>query len=219
MKAWSFSSMNMFYTCPRQYELTKVKNLIPYTETEATIWGSEVHTALENYMLGEPISDKYLQFKPYADKIIALPGDKFYERKFALTKNLTPTNFGADDAWVRGIIDVGVVNGDRAIALDWKTGKVRPDSDQLKLFAAFIFEHYPDVETVSTRYVWLKFNEVTKETYARSDLPGIWSHFMAKALRLEQAYANNKWVPKPSGLCAGWCGAGRSNCEHWSPRR
>lgn len=219
MKAWSFSSMNMFYTCPKQYELTKVKNVIPYTETEATIWGSEVHEAIENYCIGVPLHDKYLPFKPYADKVLAMPGEKFFERKFALTKNLTPTDFEADDAWVRGIIDVAVVDGNRAIALDWKTGKVRPDSDQLKLFAAFIFEHYPAVDTVSTRYVWLKFNQVTKETYARSDLPGIWAHFMAKARRLEQAYATNKWIPKPSGLCAGWCGAGRAHCIHWSPRR
>lgn len=221
MRAWSFSSMNMFYTCPRQYDLTKNQNLIPYTESEATLWGSEVHEALENYLLeDEPLlGDKFLRYKPFADKIMSLPGERFIERKFALTKNLTPCDFEAQDAWVRGIIDVGVVNGAKAIVADWKTGKIRPDSDQLKLFAAFIFEHYKQVDTVSTAYVWLAHDKVTKERYTRAQLPDIWKHFLMKAERLEQAYERNKWIPKPSGLCAGWCGAGKEQCEFWSPRR
>jgi ATP-dependent exoDNAse (exonuclease V) beta subunit len=203
------------------YDLTRNKNLIPFTDTVHTIWGKEVHTALEHRVLGPPHEtedDKFKAYYPFADKVASLPGEKFVERQFALTKNLTPTTFGAQDAWVRGIIDIGVVHGNKALVADWKTGKIRPDSDQLKLFAAFIFEHYKEVERVSTVYVWLAHNKVTKEKYTRADLPGIWQHFMGKANRLEQAYAKDKWIPKPSGLC-GWCGAGQKNCEFWFKRK
>lgn len=218
-RPWSFSSLNMYRTCPRQYELTKVKNVIPYTETEATKWGSEVHLALENYAKDStPLGENFVRYKPWVDKILSMPGEKFFEREFALTRNLTPTGFEDDNAWCRGIIDVGVIDGSRAATFDYKTGKVRPDSDQLKLFALFVFYHYPEVDTVKTAYLWLAHNKTTVETYHRKHIPALLSHFMTHSAKLEQSYTRNKWPPKPSGLCNGWCGAGKAHCEFWSPR-
>jgi len=218
MRTWSFSSMNTYITCPKQYELTYVNPVIPYTETEATIWGTRVHEALEHYGRdGVELKDEFLPYKKYVDKILSLPGEKLFEQKFAFTRNLEYTDFDAANAWCRGIIDVAIVDGDRAIAADYKTGKVRPDSDQLKLFAAFIMQKHPEVKSVRTVYLWVKFGKTTTETYTRSDLPAIWQHFMAKAARLEKSYESNRWVAKPSGLCRGWCGAG-GHCVHWSPR-
>ena len=220
MRAWSFSSLNMYTTCPRQYELTKVKNVIPYTETEATKWGSLVHGVLEAYLKGEAeLTSDFIRYKPWADKIKSLGGDLGIEWQFALSKGLLPTKFNDDAAWCRGIIDVKVVNGNKAFVGDWKTGKVRPDSDQLKLFAAATMQHHPEVNTVKTAYMWLAHDSTTQETYTRTDLPAIWQHFMVKVARLESSYEKNRWVPKPSGLCNGWCGAGKAHCEFWAPRR
>ena len=126
--------------------------------------------------------------------------------------------FADDSAWCRGIIDVKVLNGNRAFVADWKTGKVRVGSDQLKLFAAATLEHHPAINTVTTAYIWLGHNRISKETYRRSDLPAIWTHFMQKVARLENSYAKDRWIPKPSGLCNGWCGAGKAHCEFWSPK-
>lgn len=219
MRTWSFSSMSTFCNCPRQYALTYVTPVIPYQETEATKWGTEVHLALEEYGRdGKPLDGKFAAFKPYADKIITLPGEKFFERQFALTRNLTPCGFDDPDAWCRGVIDLGTVDTNRAFVADYKTGKVRADSDQLKLFAAFIMQHYPDVQSVKTAYLWLAHKKTTVETYTRADLPAIWQHFMVKAARIEKAYESDKWVPRPSGLCRGWCGATKKHCEFWSPR-
>ena len=55
-----------------------------------------------------------------------------------------------EDVWVRGVIDIGVIGSDTAYLLDWKTGKHRPDSDQLKLFAALAFAIYPWISNVVT---------------------------------------------------------------------
>ena len=235
MRTWSFSSMNKFETCPRQYNLTYNAKVIPFQDTVHTIWGKEVHSALEGYVkqrMGAPdevlpvlqelapLDDKYLPYVRWADRVLDMPGEKLIEWEFALTKSLTPTHFKDQTAWCRGVIDVAVINGDKAIAIDWKTGKVRPDSDQLKMFAAVIMQQYPHVQSVRTVYVWLAHDQTTVETYRRDvDLPAIWRHFMAKAQRLEQAYEKDKWIPKPSGLCAGWCGAGAAHCEFWSPRK
>lgn len=219
MRVQSFSSMNTYNTCPKQYYLTYVDPVIPYQETDATRWGTEVHLALEEYCRdGKPMPNGILQFQPFGDKIRALPGDKYYEIEMALTKNLQPTAFDSPDAWVRGIIDVLVVNGDKALVNDWKTGKVRADSDQLKLFAGFVMQTFPEVNTVKTVYSWIAHKKTTVETYTRSDLPGIWDHFNVKMARIEASYDKDRWVPKTSGLCNGWCGAGK-HCEFWRPKR
>jgi len=220
MRAWSFSSLNQYYTCPRQYDLQRNKQVIKFSESVETLWGKEVHRAMEESMQeGLPMVERFAAFQPYVDKIKALSGERFVEWEFALTKSLTPTGFKDENAWCRGIIDVGVVDGDRALVCDWKTGKVRPDSDQLKLFAAATMAHYPNVQTVKTAYVWLAHGCTTPETYTRADLPKIWEHFIIKVKHLERAYQHDKWTPKPSGLCRGWCGAGLSNCEFWEPKR
>lgn len=219
MRCWSFSSMNVYYTCPRQYDLQYNKKVIPYQETEATLYGSRVHLALEEYGRdGKPVPGDCKPFTKYVDKILKLDGTPFFERQFALTRNLEPCGFDDKDAWCRGIVDIGVVGAGRALAADYKTGKIRPDSDQLKLFAGFIMQHEP-VDKVRTSYLWLKHDSMTTESYNREDLPGIWQHFIAKANKLERSYEKDKWVPKPSGLCRGWCGAGRDHCEFWSPKR
>lgn len=220
MRAWSFSSLNLYTTCPRQYYLTKVASVIPYTETEATKWGSAVHLALEEYVRdGKELSDDFVAYKKVADKILALPGERFVEKEFALTSNLEPCDFKDEAAWCRGIIDVGVIGNKKAFVGDYKTGKIRPESDQLKLFAAFIFTHYPDIEEVKTAYIWLAHGKSTVEKYKRDQLPDIWEHFMTKAEKLKRSYEKDRWVPKPSGLCNGYCGAGSSHCEFWSPKR
>jgi len=219
MRTWSFSSLNTYYNCPRQYDLQYNKKVIPYQETEATLYGSRVHLALEEYGRdGKPVPDDCKPFTKYVDKILKLDGEPFFEKEFALTRNLEPCDFKDSAAWCRGIVDIGSVGTDRALCADWKTGKVRPDSDQLKLFAGFAMQHYP-VDKVRTSYVWLKFGGMTTETYTRDELPKIWEHFFTKTRKLELSYEKDKWVPKPSGLCQGYCGAGREHCEFWSPRR
>lgn len=219
MRVWSFSSMSTFVNCPKQYQLTYVNPVIPYQETEATIWGSSVHKALEDYVgAGIELNEKYHPYRKWGDKILSMPGEKFVEKQMALNANLEPVGFDDKSAWCRGIIDVCIIDGKRAATFDYKTGKVRPDSDQLKLFAGFVFQHYPEVEYVKTAYIWLKFDQTTVKKYTRDDLPEIWEHFMAKSERLKKAYEKDVWVPKPSGLCRGWCGAGK-HCDFWSPRR
>ena len=220
MRCQSFRSMNTYYTCPKQYQLTYVTPVIPYQETEATRWGTEVHKALEDYCRdGTEMPDKCSQFKPFGDKIKALPGEKLYEQEMALTKSLQPTAFDSPDAWMRGIVDVLVLNGDKALVNDWKTGKIRPDSDQLKLFAGFVMQTYPEVNVVKTVYSWVVHKKTTVETYKREDLPDIWNHFITKMAKIEASYEKDRWVPKTSGLCNGWCGATKEHCEFWRPRR
>jgi ATP-dependent exoDNAse (exonuclease V) beta subunit len=133
-------------------------------QTEATLWGNKVHKALELFALGkQPLPEEMQEYGRYVEKILSYEGRRVVEERVALTKDFRPTTWMAKDVWVRGIIDIGVVGSETAYLLDWKTGKHRPDSDQLKLFAALAFAKYPWVSKVVTGFIFLKPKKFEKE--------------------------------------------------------
>ena len=213
-KPWSYSALTAFETCPKRYQITRVTKQIVEPQTEATRWGNKVHKALEQYAKGEkPLPPDLEEYGRYVRKIQAIEGRRVVEQRVALTKDFRQTKWMAKDGWVRGIIDIGVVGSETAYLLDWKTGKHRPDSDQLKLFAALAFAMYPWIDNVVTGFIWLKVEKFDKEKFSREQLTDIWNDFMPRLNRLAIAYDGDKWLPKPSGLCKNWCPVGRNLCE------
>ena len=74
---WTFSKIKEFDTCPRKYEGTYVTKEVPYTETEATIYGTELHKAAEDYIgEGTPLNSKFAWLQATLDRLNAIPGDK-----------------------------------------------------------------------------------------------------------------------------------------------
>lgn len=202
-------------TCMRRYYLTRVTKEVIEPPTEATIWGNAVHTAMEHRIRDKtPLPSNMQQFEPVAQELESWSDNWVTEEKFGLTENLEPTDFMADDVWCRGILDVYTIKGKRAFVGDYKTGKMRPDLSQLKLFAAAIFHKFLHVEEIKTGFIWLNHGQKTIETFHRSDLKFIWNYFMPQLRRIENAYAKNIWPPNPSGLCRNWCPVGRAKCSH-----
>lgn len=213
-KPWSYSALTAFETCPRRFELTRVSKKVFESQTEATIWGNKVHKALELYAKGkQPLPPDMEKYGRYVKKIMSYKGKRVVEERVALNKNLRPTKWMAKDVWVRGIIDIGVVGSERAYLLDWKTGKRKPDSNQLMLFAALAFAMYPWIDSVVTGFIWLKEDKFDKQLFTRDQLPEIWSEFLPRLSRVARAYEEDKWTPKPSGLCRNWCPVGKKHCE------
>lgn len=153
------------------------------------------------------------QYGRYVTKLQSREGKRVVEQKVALDKNLHQTTWMAKNVWVRGVIDIGVVGSERAYFLDWKTGKYKPDSDQLKLFAALGFAMYPWVDSIVTGFVWLKDEKFSKQVFTREQSMEIWGEFYPRLSRMARAYSEDKWVPKPSGLCRNWCPVGQKLCE------
>lgn len=213
-KPWSYSALTAFETCPRRFELTRVSKKVFEQQTEATIWGNKVHKALELFAKGtQPLPPDMEKYGRYVKKIMSYEGKRVVEERVALDKNLRPTKWMAKDVWVRGIIDIGVVGSERAYLLDWKTGKRKPDSDQLMLFAALAFAMYPWIDSVVTGFIWLKEDKFDKQLFTRDQLPEIWSEFLPRLSRVARAYDEDKWTPKPSGLCRNWCPVDKKHCE------
>lgn len=215
---WSFSSLTGFETCPRRYYEVRVLKSVTEPESAVLVWGNQVHKALEERVVnGAPLPESMAQYEPIAARIAASKGEIFVERELALTKNLTPTGWWDKDCWVRGKVDVGIIDHDKAVVLDYKTGKVKPNFDQLRLFAVLIMHHHPEVERVKSGFLWLAHDKLTSEVFTRSDTHAIWADYLSRVRRMELAYANEQFPEKPSGLCRGWCPV--THCTFWTKGR
>ena len=209
-KAWTFSTLEAFNTCPRQFYHLRVAKDIVEPPSEAILWGSKVHEAFEERIKhGTALPEGMTQWEGLAKKINALPGDKHAEYPMAISESFEPAPW--DSAWSRGIADMLIINSERAMVLDYKTGK-RKITDQLALYAAYTFAHFPDVKVVQSGFVWLKEKSIDKEEFKKEDAPIIWHKFLPRVNQLEKAYGENAWPPKPSGLCKKFCSVVR--CEY-----
>jgi hypothetical protein len=211
---WSYSSLTAFETCPRRYHLTRITKEVREAQTEATTHGNEVHKAMELHIKGEkPMPEKYAAYRKIAERAKMEPGKKLVEFKFGLTASFRPTEFFAKDVWCRGVIDYAAITPKSASVLDWKTGKPKVDTDQLKLFAAVTFATNPYITSVKTGYIWLGHGKISVEKFKKEDTPAIWNEFTPRVIRMVKAQEQDRFPPNPSGLCKNWCPVPNSKCE------
>lgn len=216
--AMSFSRLSTFEQCPAKFEYLYVNKTIKDTDNVHTLYGSRVHKSLENYgVSGTPLSEETQVFAPLVDRVLQRAGSKLFEQQFAITRAKQPCDWFAKDVWIRGIADVLVLNGDRAWCLDWKTGKPKTNPTQLQLFAALIFIHYPEVQSVTSGFVWLNHNDIYRATYKRAHADHLWLALEPRFKRAQDAVDLGVFAAKPSGLC-GWCPA-KDVCPDAKPRR
>lgn len=215
MLTHSYSSLNLFENCPLRYYRQRVLKDVIDPGGEAAHYGTMVHKHFEYR-----IKDKYRLPKELskheplcvAMESLAEEGEMYAEIELGLDKNLKPCNFNDENVYIRGIVDVLVIpNEHTAFIFDWKTGKRRPDSFQLKLTAGMLFRHYSKLQQVVSAYVWLKESAVDREKYSRNKEIDIWKDILTRVKRIEVALEKNVWPAKPSGLCR-YCPA-RTSCE------
>jgi hypothetical protein len=168
-----------------------------------TEWGKRVHTAFEDFIKdGVMLPQGMDQWQKLAFKLAALPGQKLCEMEYALDRNFQPTAWKG--AWTRGIADLVVIHGKNAVVADYKTGKRKP-TEQLDLYANYVFAHHPEVQKVTTGFIWLKEKKIDWKPVERKEVPVIWQGFVPRVKKLESAYERDSWPAKTSGLCKAWC--------------
>lgn len=217
---WSHSSLKDYEGCPRRYNEVKVLKNYPFTDTEATIYGKELHTAAEEYIEnGTDLPPQFEFIKDTLDVLKAKPGRKLCEYKMGVTKDLKPCGFLDKDVWVRGIADLLIIDDDNLTArvVDYKSGNNKyPDRDQLKLMALMVFVHFPHIRRVSGALLFVVKNDIAKASYMVGEAEEYWWDYRERVARIEQAHETGVWNPKPTPLC-GWCPV--KTCEYNKPRR
>ena len=205
---WSHSALKDFEGCAKRYHEVKVLKRYPFTDTKHTIYGKDVHKAIEDYGRdGKPLPPEFMMFQPVVDALLAKPGRKLFEHEMALTKDLRPCDFKDDNRWVRGIADLLIVDDDNLTArvVDWKTGNDKyPDRDQLVLMSLMVFAHFPHIRSVSSALFFIVKGSMVKHKMAREDAEAAWWDYRERVAKLEAAHEFDVWNPSQSPLC-GWC--------------
>lgn len=218
---YSYSAIKDFENCPRKFHETRVLKKYKSKDTEATLYGTEVHKAFEDLVVdGTPLPPKFEQFQSYMDSLASMDGDIRCEQKIGIRADFTPCDFFAEDAWFRGVPDFLALNMEKGVAhiADYKTGKSSryADSGQLELMAALVMAHHPEIKTVKCALLFVVAGDVIVSKYTRAELPEIFSKWAGRANRIEMAVLSEVWNPKSSGLC-GFCPV--ESCESYRPRR
>lgn len=215
---WSYSSLDDFVNCPRSFYEKRIAKSVKEEKSEQMIWGERVHKHFEDRQgLGTPLPPELQEHEPFMERLEAMPGEHATERKIALNRAMQPCGFFDKDVWFRGIIDYSKRKDNMAVLVDYKTGKPHSKFQQLKLFALHTFAEHPQVDTVDVRFYWTKTCTTTGEAYRRSQIADLWKTFVPNLKQYAQAFREDIWQPRPSGLCNGWCPV--KDCEFWKPRR
>ena len=212
---WSHSSLKDYEGCPRRYHEVKVLKNHPFKDTEATIYGKELHEAAEFYIKDDtPLPPQFEFIQDTLDALKAKPGRKLCEYKMGVTADLRPCGFLDKDVWVRGIADLLIIDDENLTArvVDYKSGNNKyPDREQLKLMALMVFAHFPHIRRVSGALLFVVKNDIAKASFMVGEAEEYWWDYRERVARIEQAHETGVWNPKPTPLC-GWCPV--SSCEH-----
>lgn len=216
--AWSYSGIKLFETCPRKYQAEKVTKEVPFTDSDATIYGKELHKAAEDYIRdGTPVPPQFSFIQPYLDKLNDITGTKHCELKVGVKRvdgRLVACDFFDSDVWFRGIADLVILDSDRAWIVDYKTSKSSryADTRQLALMAAALFLKYPQLKKIKTSLLFVVCKDFIKEDFKADWGLSIFSELNGLLSARDVAYETDVWNPIKNGLCRRYCGV--TSCPH-----
>tara|TARA_R110002126_G_scaffold137958_7_gene282309 strand:- start:503 stop:1177 length:675 start_codon:yes stop_codon:yes gene_type:complete len=212
---WSYSSLSLYQQCPKKYYHLKVAKDIKEPMSEAITFGNTIHKIAEEYVgKGKPIPEQYKEIEPALLAIRNMEGEKLCENKLGLTADLEPCGFFDKKVWWRGIADIIILQGDRALTIDYKTGKKSQYADlkQLEVLSLAIFKHFPQVKKVKAGLMFLFADDFIKADYLPDNQEEAWTPWISEVGQLQSSIENGVWNAKPNFTCRGWCPV--TSCVH-----
>lgn len=199
---WSLSSLGTYEKCGFKYKLKYVEKLKEQRSDKASR-GVDNHSIVENFLKGT-IPDVSEELGFYRAFLTGLKSYEIYpEHKVSLTRQWTPTTWGAPDSWYRGVLDLKLIEKDirapSAVVYDWKTGKIYPDhDDQKSLYALAVLSEQPTLLQVRTVHVYFDLNSNREKTFHRDQVPELRREWETRVQRLEQ---DPVYIPNPGWQC------------------
>jgi len=186
---YSFSKINSFEHCQKQFEYTYVNKISPDVEYRDPIFfqrGRFVHAYLAHRLNGGAgevygyntveIDDRLKLIENAEDTLeneyvsltlgFEVTG---VEKEIRLDSDLLPTN---GDYIVNGYVDYYAVDKELATIIDWKSGQYRPTQKfkQLELYALWVFQNYPEVKEVDLLYYFVEEQKYAFKTVTLEDV-------------------------------------------------
>ncbi len=221
MIALSYSRLNVYEQCAFKFNSQYIlKNYPDDSDNPAFVRGSAIHPQCEKYInfkTGLSTQEPSLRSEaqnavPIIDKIIGSYDLVLAEQKLAMDIKYSPASWFHKTVAYRAVLDMVAIKDTSAVIIDFKTGKVRnyddKDTGQLRLAAFFIFSTYPQVNDLSTTYLFLDHKQSITRKFTRKDKPGMEKTFTD----LYNTVNNDKdFVPTKNQFC-NWCDA--PNCPY-----
>ena len=206
--AWSFSRLKNFEQCPKKFWHTMIEKDIVEPENDTLRYGKRIHKALELRVRdGKRLPMEFTHLEPIAKRFAepeAQP-EILVEQQLAIDENMQPCDWFSKEAWCRAIIDYLAIKGETAVVCDYKTGRMYDDFTQLKLCAALVMLYREDVNMVQVVYWWTKDKKLTRDWFAREDLPELWNELLPRLERYDAAFKRDEFPARKNGLCGRFC--------------
>ena len=224
---WSWSQYSSFMTCPAKWLAEKYFKIIPYIESEAMRTGNMMHETAEHFVkqqIGEThqqskIHSQYLPMvRKYCDVLVNAhkAGAKvFVEHEMCVTNTFKQCGWWDNDmVWYRGKADAMILKGDKLVVWDYKSGKLKPELEQLKLMCAFGALFYPEAQVFDGKLIFTAHDKVVgfDKTLTRAELRPVITDVIANVRRMEATWEMGEGPARKNGLCKAYCG--NFNCPH-----
>lgn len=206
MVAWSFSAVTGYETCPKKHYHTKVKKDFKESFNDAANYGSDAHKHFELRMKeGKKLPMDLQHHENLLATIAEFGGEILTEQRLAITKDFKPTGYFDKDVWGRGQADLILKDGDTAMVVDYKFGKMKDGYDQLELMCAFVACLCPEIERFIGMFYWAKEKQLWRRDFLRTDMVKVWNNFLPRIKAFEDAHKTMDFPDRPSGLCRNYC--------------
>ncbi len=206
--ALSWSRIQTFRQCPYKFkELYLTKTYPPEDNNPAFVKGTEVHKQVDGYIKSKQPAKLGIIAKNaqnLIDTLHNMPGTFVGEMQVALDDNWQQADWFDKNLLFRAIFDALYVEDNRAILIDWKTGKVQKYNEergQLHLSAAILFELHAELEQVKCSYNFLEHNQIADVIFNRKDHAANKAGWELEALQIN---AEEEFAPKKNKYC-NWC--------------
>jgi hypothetical protein len=206
--SWSYSSLSLFQQCPHKYYRLRITKDIVEPPAEHLLYGSEAHRIAEEFVRDNtPVPEQFAFMRGALEKLKDMEGIHLCEYKMGLTKGLEPCDFSDANVWWRGIADLIIITGDKAYVVDYKTGKSSKyaDTKQLEILSLATFKHFPEVKKIKAALLFVVANDLIKEEYVSVGQGANWLKWIEETSKLESAFKNQVWNPKPNFTCRAHC--------------
>jgi len=212
---WSYSSLDLFKQCPYKYYRLRVKKDIKESPSTQMTYGLEAHKVAEEFIRdGTPIPEQFAFMREPLELLRKREGKHLCEYKLGIDRNFNPCGFYDKDVWWRGIADLIILKGDRALVVDYKTGKSSKyaDTKQLEVLSLAVFKHFPEVTRVKAGLLFVVANDFVPAEFHVEQQGVYWTRWIEDTNRLEKSIELDVWNPRPNFTCKGWCPV--KDCVH-----
>lgn len=199
---WSYSALSTWEECPARYAYDYVYKLEGPGPGPAAERGLMLHKMAEDYVKGT------ITTLPFDLRKIKKQVENYRERR-AIAEDVWTVDrqWCAPNVkftpWVKAVIDVHYVDGDKVVIRDYKSGREYPShKDQLELYGILGLIKYPGIyrADLAADYIDGGFTGCD-ESIIRPMLPKLIEKWEGKAIMMME---DRTWIARPGFACK-WC--------------